>query len=284
MRKTLPLKSFVLCVLLLLTTACSSSFVYNRLDTLAGWYLGSLVSLDADQRQQLQQWLTRTLDWHRQSELQRYAGFLRELSQQVLQPGTPASYEQTQKQFERFWADFVAKTAPDAAALLQRLSPQQVDELIGNMDEKARERAGKEAGDLDEWRRDQVKGLTRFLKRWSGSVSDEQKALIAATAAQLEPSQHEWLASQAAWQRDLETILRTDAVSGEKTARIEQLLTHADNRWTQEYVDKSQRNRQRYLDLITSLDATLSSRQRQHMRSKLLELAAQLDTIARGKS
>lgn len=283
MRKTRPLKSFVLCVLLLLTTACSSSFVYNRLDTLAGWYLGSLVSLDAGQREQLQQWLSRTLDWHRQSELKRYAGFLRELSQQVLQPGTPARYEHTQKQFESFWADFVAKTAPEAATLLQRLSPQQVDELIANMDGKARERADKEAADLNEWRRDQVKGLTRFLKRWSGSATDEQKALISATAAQLEPSQAEWLASQAAWQRDLEAALRIDG-SAEKTARIEQLLTHADNRWTQEYVDKSQRNRQRYLDLITSLDATLSSRQRQHMRSELLKLATQLDTIAGGKS
>jgi hypothetical protein len=283
MRKPLPLKGFVLCILLSLTTACSSSFVYNRLDTLAGWYLGSLVSLDSDQRQQLQQWLTRTLDWHRESELKRYAAFLRELSQQVLQPGTPANYERTQKQFESFWADFAAKTAPDAAALLQRLSPQQVDELIGNMDEKARERADKEESDLDKWRRDQIKGLTRFLKRWSGSASDEQKALIAATAAQLEPSQTEWLASQAAWQRELESALRAGP-SADGTARIEELLTHANNRWTQEYIDKSQRNRQRYLDLITSLDATLSSGQRQHMRSELLKLAVQLDTIARGKS
>ncbi len=283
MRKTTPLKGLVLCILLSLTTACSTSFVYNRLDTLAGWYLRSLVSLDDDQRQQLKQWLTQTLDWHRESELKRYAGFLRELSQQVLQPGTPASYEQTQKQFQSFWSDFVARTAPEAAALLQRLSPEQVEELIRNMDQKARERADEEESDLDKWRREQAKGLTRFLKRWSGSASDEQKALITAAASQLEPSQTEWLASQAAWQRELRTAL-TATPSAKKTARIEHLLTHADHQWTQEYVDKSQRNRQRYMDLITSLDSTLSPKQREHLRSEFLELAEQLDTIARRKS
>ncbi len=282
MRKTTRLKTFTLCVALLLTAACSSSFVYNRLDTLAGWYLGSLVSLDTNQHEQLRQWLTQTLDWHRQSELQRYADFLRNLSQRLLRPGTPTSYEQTQKQFEVFWSDLIAKTAPEAAALLQRLSPAQVDELIDNMDDKARERARDEPDDPAQWRRDQNKGLARAVKRWTGSVSDQQKTLIAATVSQLEPSQAEWLASQRAWQQALHAAL-DEPPSTARSARIEQLLRDASNEWTQEYVDKSQRNRQRYMDLIASLDATLSARQREHLRSELLKLAGQLDSIARGK-
>lgn len=283
MLKANPLKALTVGVVLLLTAACSSNFVYNRLDTLAGWYLGSLVSLDENQRQQLRQWLAQTLEWHRQSELQRYADFLRDLSQQVMQQGTLTSYDQTQQRFEGFWQEFIAKTAPEAASLLQDLSPAQVDELIGNMEEKARERAEDEESDPEEWRRDQVKGLTKFLKRWTGGVTDEQKALIAAATAQLEPSQNDWLASQQAWRRALQNALNASA-SMERTARIEQLLAKANNEWTQEYVDKSQRNRQRYMDLISSVDATLSSRQREHLRSELLELAGQLDTIARGKS
>jgi dsDNA-binding SOS-regulon protein len=283
MLKATPLKALAVVVVLSLTAACSSNFVYSRLDTLAGWYLGSLVSLDENQQQQLEQWLAQTLDWHRQSELKRYADFLRDLSQQVMQRGTPTSYDQTQQRFEGFWQELIAKTAPEAASLLQGLSPAQVDELISNMDEKARERAEDEESDPDEWRRDQVKGLTKFLKRWTGGVSDEQKTLIATTAGQLEPSQRDWLASQQAWQRALQNTLSAPA-STERTARIEQLLAKANNEWTQEYVDKSQRNRQRYMDLISSLDATLSSQQREHLRAELLKVARQLDTIARGKS
>ena len=53
--------------------------MYNRLDTLAAWYVGNLVSLDDQQRSNLRAWLAQTLEWHRESELGRYAQFLREL-------------------------------------------------------------------------------------------------------------------------------------------------------------------------------------------------------------
>ncbi|HEY6642090.1 DUF6279 family lipoprotein [Povalibacter sp.] len=279
----LRLRTLAVCVVALLTTACSSSFVYNRLDTLAGWYLGSLVSLDEDQERQLQQWLTQTLDWHRRSELTRYAGFLRDLSQQMHQPGTPSTYAQTQQRFEEFWQELVTKTTPQATTLLQGLSIDQTNELVRNLDEKARDRAADEASDPGKWQRDQIKRLSRFVRRCTGSVSNEQLALITATASQLEPSQAEWLASQDAWRRALQSALMAEP-SADRTHRIEQLLARANNEWTQEYVDKSQRNRQRHLDLVRSLDATLSSRQRKHLQSELLKLAGQLDSIAGGKS
>ncbi|WP_184330363.1 DUF6279 family lipoprotein [Povalibacter uvarum] len=269
------------CTLLLTLAACTGSFFYNRLDTLAGWYLGSLVSLTDGQRIQLQHWLSQTLAWHRQSELNRYSRFLRDLSDQVMQPGTPVRYEETQKRFQGFWDDLIEKATPDATTLLLSLSPEQVDELVRNMEEKARERSDDE-GKPENWHREQAKSLTRFVKRWAGSVTDEQKALITAAAAQVEPTRDEWLASQQAWQRSLREALQKPA--DDRAGAVQRLLEKPDNQWTQEYHDKSQRNRQRYLELVTSLDATFTDRQRQHLRAELLKLAQQLDTIARGKT
>ena len=110
----------VICVLLLALGACSSNFIYNRLDTLAGWYIGSLVSLTDSQQTQLRQWLSQTLAWHRESELNRYSAFLRDLAAQVTRPGTPEEYEQTEKRFEGFWKDLLQKATPEATALLSR--------------------------------------------------------------------------------------------------------------------------------------------------------------------
>jgi hypothetical protein len=83
----------LLCVLLLAVgaTGCAK-LVYNRLDSLAAWYVGSLVSLDDQQRSDLRVWLAQTLEWHRESELGRYAAFLRELSSEVAQPASRADY------------------------------------------------------------------------------------------------------------------------------------------------------------------------------------------------
>lgn len=271
-----PATSRAICViaLALIVTGCTGNFIYNRLDTLASWYLGSLVSLDGGQRSQLQDWLTQTLAWHRQSELSRYSQFLRDLSGEFSEPGTLADYAQKQQRFEAFWGDLAARISPDATRLLMSLSPAQVDELIGNMAQKSRDRAEDNA-DADDWRRDQTRGLTRQVKRWTGSVSGQQKQLIAAAVAQLEPTQAQWLASQYNWQEALHQSLR-DAAS----TCVQDLLMKPQIQWTEQYSQTESRNRQRYLELVASLDAELTLQQRARLRAELLKLAQQLDDIA----
>jgi len=72
--------------------ACTN-FFYNRLDTLAAWYIQDLVSLDDTQRSDLRSWLDGTLQWHRSSELMLYAKFLRELANTAAHPGNASTYK-----------------------------------------------------------------------------------------------------------------------------------------------------------------------------------------------
>ena len=132
----------LLCVLLLAAgaTGCAK-LVYNRLDSLAAWYVGSLVSLDDQQSSNLRAWLAQTLEWHRESELGRYAAFLRELSSEVAQPASRADYQRALDRVEGFATDFSAQTAPQAAHLLLELSPAQVEEFLANLEEKSNERS-----------------------------------------------------------------------------------------------------------------------------------------------
>lgn len=278
---SVKIRAICVVALALAITGCTGNFIYNRLDTLAGWYVGSLVSLDDGQRAQLQDWLTQTLAWHRQSELDRYAQFLRDLSGELSQPVSLAASGQTQQRFEAFWDDLAAKVAPDATRLLMSLSPAQVEELLGNMAEKSRERA-EEAADVDDWRRDLTRRLTRQLKRWTGSTSATQEALIAATVVQVEPTHADWLASQSNWQNALRQSLNGTAAGDAAAPRIQQLLLHPETQWTEQYSQKEQRNRRRYLELVASLDAELTSQQRERLRTELLKLAQQLETIAKG--
>ena len=79
-------------LLLAVSAAGCAKFMYNRLDTLAAWYIGDLVSLDDQQRADVRAWLGQTLQWHRTSELGRYATFLRELYEPVAKARWGASY------------------------------------------------------------------------------------------------------------------------------------------------------------------------------------------------
>jgi hypothetical protein len=268
----------------LLIAGCTSSFVYNRLDTLASWYFESLVSLNDNQRTELREWLSQTLAWHRRSELTRYATFLSDVSVTAERPGDRKSYDELRARFQGLIDDLVAKSAPEASQLLLHLSPRQVDELIENLAEKTREGAeeGAEAVASNEWRPEQIKDITRQMKRWTGGVSPEQKRIIQSHAAHLEPTFAEWAASQQSWREALREVLLAQDVteSSESSPQLLQLLADPDSKWTDAYTQKVARNRERYQLMMMELDVTLSPRQREHLQAELLKLSLQLARLA----
>jgi hypothetical protein len=269
----------LLCVLLLAAGAAGcAKLVYNRLDSLAAWYVGNLVSLDDQQRSNLRAWLAQTLEWHRESELGRYAAFLRELSSEVANRSGRDAYQRALDRVEGFAADFTAQTAPQAARLLMELSPAQVEEFLANLEEKSKERSADDREAIQEgtWQAKQIKNTQRQLKRWTGTVTEEQKLLVRATAQHIQPTSAEWLASQRQWRAAL-----ADAFSNRDTAekRILQLLREPDTQWTAQYKTKEASNREQFLSLLAALDASLTAEQRAHMQHELTNLADQLEAL-----
>jgi Family of unknown function (DUF6279) len=275
-----------LLVCTLLASGCTAGFVYNRLDTFAGWYFESLVSLNDGQRTELRAWLERTLAWHRGSELTRYAAFLNDVSITIAQPGTQQSYDEMRTRFQGLIEDLVKKTAPEASQLLTRLSPQQVDELLESLADKTQESTAKnaEAVEEGEWKPAQTKDIARQVKRWTGSISARQKSIVAAHVDELEPTYADWAESQQAWRDALrEALLARDTTeSDEPPTRVLQLLEDPDRQWTSAYSQKVARNRLRYQQMLMDLDASLSAQQRKHLRAELLKLSQQLTRLARG--
>lgn len=269
----------LLCVLLLAAGACGcAQVVYNRLDTLAAWYVGNLVSLDDQQRSNLSAWLAQTLEWHRESELSRYATFLRELSSEVAQPSGRVAYQRALDRVEGFAADFTAQTAPQAARLLMELSPAQVEEFLANLEEKSNERSEDDREAIREgtWQTNRIKNTQRQVKRWTGTVTQEQKLLVREVSQHIQPTTPEWLDSQRQWRAALR-----DAFSNRDTAqeRILQLLREPDTQWTAQYKTKEASNREQVLSLLAALDVSLTPAQRERMQRELTTLAERLEAL-----
>jgi Family of unknown function (DUF6279) len=271
----------------LLTAGCSSGFFYNRLDTFASWYLESLVSLNDGQRTEVRAWLERTLAWHRSSELTRYAAFLNDVSSSIARPGTRESYDAMRVRLEGLISDLVRKTAPEASQLLTQLSADQVEELIENLADKTRESTAEnaEAVAANEWQPEQTKSVVRQMKRWTGSVSTQQKDIISKHVAALEPTYLDWAESQASWRTALrEALIAKDSTVQAPTQppKVLALLEDPNRQWTSDYSQKVQRNRARYQAMLLELDATLAPPQRAHLREQLNKLSQQLTRLARG--
>jgi len=70
-------------MLLCLSGCSSTTFLYNRLDTLIGWYVLDYVSLSRDQRNDFDRRVDALLDWHRAEELPAYVVWLTEFEESL---------------------------------------------------------------------------------------------------------------------------------------------------------------------------------------------------------
>ncbi|MET0535785.1 MAG: DUF6279 family lipoprotein [Steroidobacter sp.] len=274
---------WLLLVALAATLVGCTNFFYNRLDTLAAWYVQDLVSLDDGQRNDLRSWLDATLQWHRRSELTRYVKFLRELANTAARPGNTATYQSIEQQVDAFTSRVIDKAVPDAARMLLSLTPKQLDEFQANLADKARERNSKSLEALEDgtWHEKRAKGIEKQLKRWTGSVTKEQKQLIAQHVQRLESTASDWIESQERWRQAMFGALRERFTANESPAQVEQrilpLLRTPESQWTQAYMAKSTRNREQSLVALAALDASLTTSQRTHLQGELTELAGQLE-------
>lgn len=262
-----------------------TNFFYNRLDTLAAWYVQDLVSLDDDQRSDLRAWLESTLQWHRQSELVRYAKFLRELADQSAQPGNARTYKAIEEQAEEFGARLVEQAAPDAARLLMSLTPAQLNEFETNLAEKSRERNEKNLKALAQgkWHDKRAKDIEKQLRRWTGSITKDQEQLIAEQSARFDSATADWLESQARWRQAMFGALRERFTAGSSPAAVEErilaLLRTPENQWTRAYQTKAAQNREQSLVVLAAIDASLTASQRAHLQRELTQLAQQLEAM-----
>jgi hypothetical protein len=277
-------KAFLLLLLALTgTLAGCTNFFYNRLDTLAAWYVQDLVALDDTQRHDLRTSLDATLQWHRRSELVRYAKFLRELAVTSERPGTAATYQSVEVQVEGFGSRLVEQAAPDAARLLMSLTPEQIDEFEANLAEKARERNAKhlEALASGKWHQKRAKDIEKQLKRWTGAVTKEQRQLIAQLSSQFQSTTTDWLESQERWRQAMFSALRARFTAGQSSAEVEErilaLLRTPETQWTRAYQAKAAQNREQSLTVLGAIDASLTAAQRAQLQRELIQLAEQLE-------
>ena len=77
----------VAAALLVVLAGCGSRFVVHRLDWISHDHLSNQVMLDEEQSRTLQAELDGFFDWHRHTELPRYARFLDRMASDAVRPG-----------------------------------------------------------------------------------------------------------------------------------------------------------------------------------------------------
>jgi len=260
---------------------CGLGLVYPRLDTVVGFYIEGLVTLDKAQSAELKRILAGNLDWHRRSELDRYSAFLRELAGAVERGAGREDWIVASRRTEEYWRRVFEQAAPGYAALAATFTDAQVAELLSNLereDEKDRREFDSRTPGQRAERRE--KSMRRALERFTGPLTPAQRALIREHVASSPSFMPEWLENRRVWRGELAEALAGRRNGAEFEARMQVLVARPDELWTPRYRAAIDQRRESLVDFVAEFDATLTAPQRAAARRQLLALADEVQGLS----
>jgi Family of unknown function (DUF6279) len=257
-------------------SGCGARFAYNRLDWIAHHYLANQVELDDTQSQALRTDLDTFLDWHRHSELPRYAGFLDRLATEAARPLDDAQLDAGRREVEGFLHDSVAHAAPDMARWLNGLRPEQIDELFASFaakEQKARERhCGRSAA---ERREEAAQRFIDNVEDWTGTLSSAQRALVTTRLATFRDDACEEVSRRERSRRELRALIDRYRLHPEFAERIATFFAQP---------RAAGEDRARLVKLLVDLNHSLTPDQRRRTVLQLRAHAQELRSLSGGPS
>ncbi|WP_346837195.1 DUF6279 family lipoprotein [Microbulbifer sp. SAOS-129_SWC] len=272
-----PLQCLLLLALLL--AGCSSvQFAYNQLDRWMRWQLDDYVDLDSAQQRQLKGALDSFHRWHRQTQLPRYAEFLRTLATRV-ESGQALDMRTLETRVTAFADTASAQLLDLTLPLAAQLRPQQIDELAQHLQEKRRESLEEWRDSPDKVRRRRGKKIRKQSERWLGSLTDEQEALITGWVEQMANNPVQRDRQRQLWQARVLELLRHKPAG--YLDKLRSLLLRPEQLWDDNYRGRQQQRRARARALGQRLYTTTTADQRRHLVATLREYADDFDELSR---
>ena len=269
----------ILLVASFLLAGCSTRFVYNKLDWLAPWYLDDYVTIESGQQSSFKASLNSVLDWHRATQLIRYADFLATLSIDVEANVSQAKLAEQVYELDGFIQTLFTQFGQDFAPLMAQMSAAQQAELIENLDLKNQEYYKERVliGEVESKERSKER-LTDFLDDWLDGLHANQEQMIVKWSAELK-----WLApgfykNRQAWSRHLRAIFSEHEVN--KAQRIKDMFKDRRQFWSPELSEQFAYNQQVTVAFVVNLINSLNAEQKVALLKNLKQFEADFRSLA----
>ncbi len=278
----MPRRLIAAAALLLLLAGCGSAFFYRQLDWLVPTYVGQYLPLDDSQRKLLDIHVEDLLAWHCSSQLGAYAGWLRTVNADVQAGRLDRDRLQSHThQMETYWRELARQASPRLADLLARSQDEQIRALLDNLREKE-DSFRKDFVDapIDRVERRLAERTEKRLRRWVGRLTDEQRQTIAGWSRELAREQTQSLAMRQRWREAATRALAQRRDAQRFPHLVEQLLLHPETTWTAAQRQQFEARRVHAQQLLQTLAASLTDRQRRHLAERTGSWAGDFDRLA----
>lgn len=258
-----------LLLLAALLAGCSFKSVYNRLDYLIPKYVEGIVTLDETHADLLEQRTLVLLQWHRSTQLEQYAGWLRSLQRDFGPDLTEDRLNAHLAQLDQFWLDMLVKLNDAMAGLLPLLDADQRDELSGYLDESNAE-FREEYVEIDDDQRiaGYVEYMTDTFENWIGDLTDAQSALIEQAATELVDTAKLRYRQRLAWQNGIRQILAERESGQDRQQRLRDFLAEFEQPRESELQEKTRTNQAVIVRLTVDIAHGMTAEQAEFFKDK----------------
>lgn len=266
------------------TSACATTFLYDRADRFANRWAGGYVELDESQQATLDERLAALHLWHRREQLPAYADWLRIVAVRLEDPAavSPDEVRSLGRDLAAFWRTLGTAALPLLAEIGAGLGDHQVADLIETLRDERRdefEAAARRSASWHEQRR--ARSMARFLRRFTGSLTAAQRAAVEEWAASLEPTRAASFENRLGWIEELEAALARRANPEDLQVAAEVLFVAPASRWDPEYAALVERNAVNTAAFLADFLNGLEDRQRERAIARLERLADDFEQLSR---
>ena len=151
-----------------------------------------------------------------------------------------------------------------------------------NLEEDNQELFDDFAGETEEQRIERRRKATlRGMKRFVGRLDDDQKALIDGHLAGMHDLGAQWIDNRRQWQASFRELLEENPPREEYEVRLGDLLVFSRRYQDTDYWKQMDDNRRRSFVMLSDLFDSLSDKQRDRFSRRLVNLADDLDKLAK---
>ena len=269
------------CLLLLslvatLLTGCTAlRLTYPQADILLGWRANTYFDLDREQRRDFSARLDRLLAWHRYEQLPEYATFLTVAIDKAEHGVKPEDIAWLVDGFRARYRIIVNRGVQDAAEVLSTLTPEQIAHLQKQFDKDNKKFSSENELDAsaDKRKRARLKKTVGQIEDWTGNLSREQEARVAALLDPIPLIEHLRHRDRMRRQHEFVELLKHRQPKLEFASRLHQWLLDWDQGRAPDYVELSAEVFEQRLHFYTAVDKLLTREQRQHALARLQKFA-----------
>jgi hypothetical protein len=263
-----------------LLSACSAlPLTYNHAEGLLLWKIDRYFKLSGEQERLVKAWLADFHSWHRQTELPRYAEFLRQVQDRWRDGVSAEEIDWTFDTFAKLRSELTGRIAPAGAVLLPLVDTTQIRHLDRVLQRDNRDWQSQAAVPAEERSVKRAKTVLSWLRDWLGPLTREQERLVTRLLKDMPDSTEDWLAYRTQRQQQFIQFLQSRPNPALIERRLQEWLVTPEKT---SYVLSRQNLRQDVKMAVLAIDRTVTPRQRTYATEKLQKLIRQLEGLVAG--